>query len=178
MNLKRRQFIRAAGGLALAGTVGRTPLVAAVEQIEKHIPASSRIAVLTVESFKSVDGFDLGKSQIEGALEGKSVSWLNLDGIKSKLNARDFDLFVNPYGSAFPAEAFSAILQYLRDGGSFLNLGGTPFGAPCLREAAGWRASNPDPSITNASASRNRSRSMARVSRSSRRTRRCLPHPA
>jgi hypothetical protein len=40
------------------------------------------------------------------------------------------DLLVLPYGSAFPADAWSAIRDYLRAGGNLLILGGQPFRVP------------------------------------------------
>jgi hypothetical protein len=52
-------------------------------------------------------------------------------------------LLVLPYGSAFPADAWRAIEQYLNDGGNLLNIGGRPLTAPVWREAAGFRAGRP-----------------------------------
>src|SRR5208283_1517545 len=43
------------------------------------------------------------------------------------------DLLVLPYGSAAPADAWSAILTYLRNGGNLLVLGGQPLRVPVTR---------------------------------------------
>jgi hypothetical protein len=58
----------------------------------------------------------------------------------NRLRVEDFDLFINPYGSAFPKRAWPAIIKYLREGGNLLNCGGVPFGRPVVRTASSmWR---------------------------------------
>ena len=53
------------------------------------------------------------------------------------------DLLVLPYGSAFPAEAWSAIRDYLRAGGNLLILGGQPFRVPVRAEGGKFVALPP-----------------------------------
>lgn len=67
------------------------------------------------------------------------LTFLTEQELIARLNARDFDLFINPYGSAFPRLAFNVILKYLQDGGNWLNLGGVPLSVPLLRSrSGGW----------------------------------------
>ena len=72
------------------------------------------------------------------AAKGMSVRFLAPSELAPQLS--DADLFVNPYGSAFPVEAWPAILAYLEGGGNFLNWGGVPFRTPVAGSSTtGWR---------------------------------------
>ncbi|HOX37767.1 MAG TPA: hypothetical protein PL033_07245 [Candidatus Brocadiia bacterium] len=53
----------------------------------------------------------------------------------AKLDPRNLDLVVLPYGEAFPAEARDSFLGYLRKGGRFLSLGGYAFQKPLFKVA-------------------------------------------
>jgi hypothetical protein len=138
VSLKRREFIRKAAGsvpaLAFAGMVGSAPYISAMQQLQGATGEGKRVAVLFDSTLQAVDGIDFTRKVLEDAFGVYRASWLNADDLKSKLNVREFDLFVNPYGSAFPLDGYPAILQYLRDGGNWLNLGGTPFGAPVTHD--------------------------------------------
>ena len=68
------------------------------------------------------------------------VQFLSEADLLSRLRVENFRLFINPYGSAFPKRAWRAILEYLRAGGNWLNLGGVPLSRPVVRTASGWRA--------------------------------------
>lgn len=56
-------------------------------------------------------------------------------------------LVVLPYGSAFPAEAWGPFLRYLGRGGSFVQLGGSPFAAPVDGRPGARTAPSPNPSL-------------------------------
>ena len=60
--------------------------------------------------------------------EGMTVRFASLSNLESSLERAD--LFINPYGAAFPLEAWPTILRYLEKGGNFLNWGGVPFRTP------------------------------------------------
>jgi hypothetical protein len=91
------------------------------------------VAVFVEEGFPRIQSADF-------SFEGLSVTRLSERDLIARLDPREFDLFVNPYGSAFPKRAWSAILKYLRDGGNWLNCGGVPLSRPVVRTASGWRA--------------------------------------
>ena len=55
------------------------------------------------------------------------------------LGASDADLFVLPYGSAWPEADWDAILRYLDRGGNLIVLGGRPFTRAAYEDANGWR---------------------------------------
>ncbi|MFH1742425.1 MAG: beta-galactosidase, partial [bacterium] len=70
------------------------------------------------------------------AAQGMSVRFANPSDLTHLLDKAD--LFVNPYGSAFPVESWPAILAYLESGGNFLNWGGVPFRTPVAGNPVGW----------------------------------------
>ena len=91
------------------------------------------MAVFEEEEFPRIQSADF-------SLQGVTVTVLSEKDLIARLDPRQFDLFVNPYGSAFPKRAWPAILKYLRDGGNWLNCGGVPLSRPVVRSASGWRA--------------------------------------
>jgi hypothetical protein len=52
-------------------------------------------------------------------------------------------LLVMPYGSAFPEEAWPAILRYLERGGDLIVLGGKPFTQAAFQTSRGWKLRPP-----------------------------------
>ena len=93
---------------------------------------TNRVAIFQEEGFPRIQSADFN---LDFAGER-----LGEEALIARLNAKDFDLFVNPYGSAFPKRAWKAILEYLRAGGNWLNCGGVPLSRPVVRTASGWRA--------------------------------------
>ena len=90
------------------------------------------VAVFQERGFPAIQSADF-------SFTGLDVTFLSEQQL-ARLNPREFYLFVNPYGSAFPKRAWSAILKYLQAGGNWLNLGGVPLSRPVVRTASGWRA--------------------------------------
>jgi hypothetical protein len=121
--LPRREFLQTLGSAAVASAL---PGVAKGQ-------ARPRVAVFVEEGFPRIQSADF-------LFEGLSVTRLSERDLIARLDPREFDLFVNPYGSAFPKRAWSAILKYLRDGGNWLNCGGVPLSRPVVGTASGWRA--------------------------------------
>src|SRR6185369_3699166 len=97
---------------------------------------AKRVAVFREEGFPPIKATDFPPEAL-GAL---SVSYLSERELIARLNPREFDLFINPYGSSFPKRAWKVLLEYLRAGGNWLNLGGVPLSRPVVRTASGWRA--------------------------------------
>jgi hypothetical protein len=98
------------------------------------------VAIFWEDQFPAVDGFDLSQKQIQSALGKYDYSFLKEDELWSKLNVKQFDLLLTVHGSAFPKEAEGAILNFLRAGGSWVNLGGTPLAVPVVRVNEAWHA--------------------------------------
>ena len=119
--LPRRKFLQTLGGAAVAGAL---PRIARGQ--------TSRIAVFQEEGFPRIQSGDF-------SFAGFDVTFLSEQQL-ARLSPRAFDLFINPYGSAFPKRAWKVILEYLRAGGNWLNLGGVPLSRPVVRTASGWRA--------------------------------------
>jgi hypothetical protein len=105
--LPRRTFLQTLGGAAVIGAL--PPIV--LGQTKRSI------AVFEEPGFPPVQ-----VGQV--SLRGLPVTYLSEPELIARLNVREFDLFINPYGSAFPKRAWKAILEYLRQGGNWLNLGG------------------------------------------------------
>ena len=120
--LPRREFLQTLGGAAVAS---------ALPGIAKALDGA--IAVFQEEGFPRIQSADF-------SFAGLSITRLSEQELIARLNPRDFNLFINQYGSAFPKRAWNAILKYLHDGGNWLNCGGVPLSRPVVRTASGWRA--------------------------------------
>lgn len=117
--LPRRTFLQ---------TLGSAAVVSALPNIVKA-QATRRVAV-----FREAEG--PWRHKFDFSLSGP-LTFLTEQELIARLNARDFDLFVNPYGSAFPRRAWDVILKYLQDGGNWLNLGGAPLAVPVRSTGSG-----------------------------------------
>jgi hypothetical protein len=140
MNINRREFIKVAGGLAIAGVA--RPLIASAknQQHDKRSFSPPRVAVLFEPSFPAGEISLLNQESISQALQSWDVKFLNVNELKKALTIHDFDVYVNPYGSLFPLEAEQTILQFLVDGGNWVNCGGVPFSIPVVKAGDTWRA--------------------------------------
>jgi hypothetical protein len=121
--ISRREFI---GGVAASA--------AAVYTASNLTKVSAQGGVLNIvvfweDDFHSVDGFELEQREIRAALSGHKITFVAGDALAKALTA-NVDVFINPFGSAFPRNGWKAILKYLQDGGNLLNLGGKPFSIP------------------------------------------------
>jgi hypothetical protein len=119
--LPRRKFLQTLGGAAVVTALPRIAL-----------GQTTRIAVFQEQGFPRIQSAAF-------SFTGLNVTFLSEQQL-TRLDRREFDLFINPYGSAFPKRAWKAILEYLRAGGNWLNLGGVPLSRPVVRTASGWRA--------------------------------------
>ncbi len=99
------------------------------------VTASAKVVVYSQDGFPTVASQPISKATLAQALEGMDVVFADQTALKDEGTLRDARLLVMPYGSAFPAEAWSTIRAYLRSGGNLLILGGQPFRVPVsLRE--------------------------------------------
>ena len=98
-----------------------------------------RAALLFEPGFPAIDTPPVRRAVLGTALAGCDITWLGAADLAA-LSPDRFDVFVNPYGSAFPTDAWQALLTYLRSGGNWVNLGGVPGAVPVWRDGSVWRA--------------------------------------
>lgn len=134
MKINRRNFIKSIGasGLILAST--------RLETLAQNSASRLKIIVFWEENFPFVDGIRVTKNFIANALKNHDTIFAGADELKTKLAEKDIDVFINPYGSAFPKTAWTAILKYLQAGGNFFNFGGRAFAVPVKKTDGVWKA--------------------------------------
>ncbi len=99
---------------------------------------SRTVVVFWDDAFPAGFARPLSQSAWRRISKGMKVRFASVSELDEAL--RSADLFVNPYGSEFPVDGWSAILGYLERGGNFLNWGGVPFRTPVAGNAQdGWR---------------------------------------
>jgi hypothetical protein len=139
MKINRRKFIQAAGGAALGSVVQAHPSLSALQETAEPPPRPGRVAVFIDPSFPTGEIAAVNKEAFQKGLEGFEVVFLDAQGLRQNLKASEHDVFINPNGSLFPKSAFNAIDQFLRSGGSWINLGGVPLSIPVTKNGTGWR---------------------------------------
>ena len=141
----RREFLRTLGGLALVSTVGSAESLGSIRRLIVGPTRKPRVLVFAEEGFPAVDGLSVSRRDLEQAFEGWEVEFRPASELSQQLQSERIDLLVTPYGSAFPLAAWDALLGYLRSGGSWVNLGGTPFSIPVVREGLNWKKGSYNP---------------------------------
>ncbi len=113
-----------------------------LELLSKVNIPPSRIAIFMANGFPTVDTEPIPPSLLNEALKDFNVKIISsVEDLKNSLSVGNFDLFILPYGSAFPLQAWNSIRDFLKDGGNFVNLGGAPFYQPVLWEVSGEKGS-------------------------------------
>ena len=105
----------------------------------------TEIACFRSTGFPTADAPVIGTRTLDEAFKGFKVDYLSADGLKERLNASRFAALVLPYGSAFPAEDWATIQNFLSEGGNLVLLGGYPFHQPVLWEDGKWILGTPQP---------------------------------
>ncbi|MFN0205360.1 MAG: hypothetical protein ACKVS6_03500 [Planctomycetota bacterium] len=91
----------------------------------------AKIAIFRSAGFPTVDAPEIEAATLDEALKGLPVEVLvSAEDVKNRLKVKDFDVFVLPYGSAFPLGAWNQIRAFLENGGGFVVLGGAPLHQP------------------------------------------------
>ena len=96
-------------------------------------PAAAKVVIFWQPGFPAVSSQPVSRETLSQAFEGMQPVFAGLDQFKSPALVSGADLLVLPYGSAVPAEAWGAMLDYLRAGGNLLVLGGQPLRVPVTR---------------------------------------------
>jgi hypothetical protein len=102
----------------------------------------SETVVFFEKDFPSIENSAISRRALERALESLQPHFVGLADLRKRNPPAEGDLLVLPYGSAFPADAWEAIRQYLNRG-NLLVLGGRPLFVPVYRAGTGWRVGQP-----------------------------------
>ena len=96
----------------------------------------TRVIIFWEKDFPFIDTAEIPDTRyiIEAMPPMQSVRSCGIDDLKTWLNRGSADMLINPYGSAFPREAWEEIHAFLSAGGSLLNIGGSPFSVPVARD--------------------------------------------
>src|SRR6185295_11060238 len=101
-----------------------------------------KVVIFVEPGFPSVDVEPLDVDQLRTSLAGFQVVAAARGDLERELTAGEAvrsTVFVNPYGSAFPKEGWTALRRFLMAGGHWVNVGGVPLAVPVVHESAGWR---------------------------------------
>jgi hypothetical protein len=91
----------------------------------------AKVVVFSEPGFPVVDSQPVSRATLSDAL-GPDTVFGGIELLKQGDALRDASLFVLPYGSSVPVEAWPAIEAYLQAGGNLLVLGGQPLHVPVL----------------------------------------------
>ncbi|HEX6803840.1 MAG TPA: beta-galactosidase [Terriglobales bacterium] len=97
--------------------------------------AESRTVVFYESDFPAADSVAAPRTMLEHALPG--AQFASAKQLQQALESAN--LFVLPYGSAFPEEDWPAIYDFLQHGGNLLVLGGRPFTRAAYRDGSEWK---------------------------------------
>ena len=105
-------------------------------------PLFAKTVVFWQDGFPTVASEPISRTTLMQAL-GEDAVFVGIDGLREPSALANADLLVLPYGSAFPAGDWSAILGYLQGGGNLLTLGGQPFRVPVTESGGSFRQERP-----------------------------------
>ena len=140
MKSSRRDFVKGVGGIFLAfvsPSLGdsRSPQV-------KTRSSKARILVLFDPTFPAIDALQVDRTMLAEAFDDFETRIVSPAELDDALNFTEVDLFVSAHGSAFPARSIDGLLRFLRGGGNWLNLGGTPLAVPVHGKGKDWLQSS------------------------------------
>ena len=106
------------------------------------IQAPGGVYVFFEKGFPSVENSAISRAALERALAPLEPRFIGLGDLQKGTRPGEGDLLILPYGSAFPADAWTAIRRQIVDG-NLLVLGGRPLCVPVFGDSLGWRADPP-----------------------------------
>lgn len=112
-------------GVAAAGLASAAGRISLAQTPQRTL----NCVVFWEDGFPATEGLELSKAKLQESLSDLKVTFATTSELETQL-AKNVDVFVNPFGSAFPRGGWNAILKYLQGGGNFVNLGGRPFSVP------------------------------------------------
>jgi Beta-galactosidase len=105
--------------------------------------ANGKTVVFWQAGFPTVESRPVTQEALTKALSGMEPVFAGVDTLKNPATLRQTDLLVMPYGAAFPADDWGAILAYLRAGGNLLVIGGQAFRVPVTATNGGFGVGPP-----------------------------------
>jgi hypothetical protein len=138
-NHSRRKFLKTIGRGAIASSLATFfPHSTYASHQTSEQTGKPRVALFWEPGVPSIDGLSLTREHLQLALADFDLTSFGAADL-GQLKVSKFDLLVMPYGSAFPKSSWSYLLNFLREGGNWLNLGGVPFALPVVRSGNDWR---------------------------------------
>ena len=101
----------------------------------------THIVVFQQAGFPTVESEPLSPATLHAVFT--TADFVDTDGLQKEETLQQASLLVLPYGSAFPAAAWTGIHRFLQDGGNLLLIGGQPFRVPVTRGADGTLTQGP-----------------------------------
>ncbi|HEU5351963.1 MAG TPA: hypothetical protein VFU55_10235 [Terracidiphilus sp.] len=98
--------------------------------------AAAKTVVFWQAGFPAADSVAPQEAGLRAAFDG--AQFADAAELPAALAAKDTNLLVLPYGSAWPEADWDAILRYLDGGGNLLVLGGKAFTHAAYQDASGW----------------------------------------
>ena len=112
--------------------LSRTLLLAAICVPCLH----AQTVILQQTGFPTIDSEAIPAPILTDAF-GSAATLVDVQRLRAADTLGGAKLLILPYGSAFPAEAWPAILRYLERGGNLLFVGGQPLHVPVIQSSAG-----------------------------------------
>lgn len=112
--------------------------------------AGAKTVVFWQTGFPTVGSQPVSRATLENALTGMDPAFADAASLNDPATLRKADLLVLPYGSAFPARDWDAILAYLRAGGNMLVIGGQALRVPVEQANGGFTAGPPQDAYSRA----------------------------
>ena len=106
--MNRRKFLQNVVGVTTIATLANSTV------FSQNSDEKLKIVVFWQNGFPIVDGLNITREKFQMALGTHDLTF----AIESELSAKlteEVDVFINPYGSAFPKKAWNAILKYLQN---------------------------------------------------------------
>ncbi len=100
-----------------------------------------KTVVLWQDDFPFYDTLPLSEAMLDAAFPG--AAHVPADALAEALAQPDVSLLVLPYGSAFPFQAWEAIVRHLASGHHLLTIGGAPFSVPIHAQRIGFSPGRP-----------------------------------
>lgn len=126
-------------GVAVASILPSLPTFSSLRQSTSSLRPRRRVAIFYEPAFPTGEISPIKRDSLVEALDGYDIIFFNVSDLKEKLSSHEHDVFINPYGSRFPKDAYRAISKYLISGGNWVNLGGIPLSVPVVKQGEGWR---------------------------------------
>jgi len=73
---------------------------------QEQPPPLYSVAIFWEEGFPEIQGFKITRDILQQSLTAFTIQYLSEQELITRLNTDRFDLFINPYGSAFPKRAW------------------------------------------------------------------------